>query len=87
MNPREAAKDLKTPAGIDAKELEGVITNITARRKEMLDRLKEDPGEFPVLPPEKASQPDDRNRVSYEEQWILQKELTEGEYPPGPDSE
>jgi|GEM_PF-3455464 len=83
MNPREAAKNLETPPGIDALGDSGLITNMTARRKEMLDRLKKEPNEFPPTPPDQASQPDERNRAAYEEERSFEREFTHPEEQPG----
>ncbi|MCK9519822.1 MAG: hypothetical protein M0R74_12480 [Dehalococcoidia bacterium] len=77
--PHDAAKDLETPAGIDVTGHEGLITNMSARRKEMLDRIKTDPSEIGPKTPEEASTPDDRNTVAYEEELRVRRAMEERE--------
>ncbi|MCK9519823.1 MAG: hypothetical protein M0R74_12485 [Dehalococcoidia bacterium] len=65
LTAHEAAKDLESPAGVDAPGYAGTITHMTARRKEMLERMKQELKASQPNNPEEASQPDARNIEAY----------------------
>lgn len=67
-----AAKDLAAPAGAGSHGREGIITNRTDRRQEMLERLAEDPHDPGYTPPGQVLG-DDRNEQAYEEQLAHDK--------------
>lgn len=63
---KNPAADLETPAGEPAPPMEGVITNVTARRRELLRRLAEDDTNLGRETPEEAAAPGEANRQVYE---------------------
>lgn len=78
-DPHEAARDLHEPAGIDATGPGSTITTMTARRKEMLDRMRKAQVDIGPETPDEASEPDDRNTQAYKEQRRLRRAMAEHE--------
>jgi hypothetical protein len=77
LTATEAARDLETPAGLETKGYAGTITHMTARRKEMLERMKESAAEVGPNTADEAGEANTGNLEAYLQERRMLRAMAE----------